>query len=31
MDQFYHLEQQFFHHRILDPDAWLTLAKQFER
>lgn len=27
--QYYHLEQQFFHERILDPDSWLSLAEQF--
>jgi hypothetical protein len=25
------LEHQFWHHRILDPDAWIDLANSFER
>jgi hypothetical protein len=29
--RFYELENQFFHHRILDPAAWLALADDFER
>ena len=31
MVRFHELENQFFHHRILDPDAWINLAKEFER
>jgi hypothetical protein len=31
MSIFYELEHDFFHHRILDPDAWLALAEEFDR
>jgi hypothetical protein len=30
MEIFYELEHDFFHHRILDPDAWLALAEEFD-
>jgi hypothetical protein len=31
MARFYELENQFFHHHILDPAAWNELADEFER
>jgi hypothetical protein len=29
--RYHHLEQQFFHHAILDSDAWIALADEFDR
>jgi hypothetical protein len=31
MEIYYELEHDFFHHRILDPAAWLALAEEFDR
>jgi hypothetical protein len=31
MVRFHELENQFFHHRILDPEAWIALAEEFAR
>ena len=29
--RFRELEDEFFHHRILDPDSWIELAEEFDR
>jgi hypothetical protein len=29
--RFRELEDEFFHHRKLDPDSWIALAEEFER